>query len=619
MCGIAGIYHLNGKTADVALLKQMTGRMLHRGPDEDGYMADGPFTMGIRRLSIIDIEGGSQPIFNEDGRFCVTLNGEIYNYVELRSDLLKRGHRFRTNSDTEVIVHLFEEKGIECLRDLNGMYAFAVWDRMKRELYVARDRMGVKPLFFSVQDRVFSFSSDLQALNAVLNTRSIDRDSFMLYFGLAYVPYPNTIFKGIQKLPPANYLKVTPDGNVRTECYWQIKEQNFLHTKEENYCEEILALLEDAVKLQLRSDVPIGTFLSGGLDSSTVVAFLSKHVSCPVRTFSLGFEGGWDELPNARRVAEKFGTDHYEAVLKLEDVSPLLEESIRYLDEPIYDNSIVPTYFLSQTAKKAGVKVILNGTGGDEIFGGYLRYRMDGLKRWNLRMPDWMRKKVGGLGAYIDRRRGEKILHPSLMFLTSGADLNFMYEAFSKKNKYESRLNLLVDHFDRNIKNYRAVSDLMHRDLKGYLVDDVLSLLDKMTMAHSIEGRVPLLDHRLVELIFSIPDKIKLKGGELKSLFRRCMKDILPPELFNTPKIGFSGPTARWVNGPLKPIIRYHLVEAPIEIIREEMNMEWLKRIICAPSVDERYCESIFALHVFTCWYKFHVLKIKAKDILVTC
>jgi asparagine synthase (glutamine-hydrolysing) len=378
MCGINGIYDFNGNVVRREQLEVMNSKMVHRGPDDDGYFVSGPFGMGMRRLAIIDIEGGKQPITNEDERFFAVLNGEIYNYVELQKELVARGHILTTKSDTEVLVHLFEDEGTKCVQRLNGMFVFAIWDDLKRELFLFRDRIGIKPLFYTRQNNLFVFSSDLSSLTAILPlAKDVSLDAFLLYLGLSYVPYPWTIFRNVHKLEPGHYLEVDSSNEVIISKYWDIEEFETLRlAKIEDYQSLVLELLRDSIRLQMRSDVPIGTFLSGGVDSSCVVALLAEQTSQPVRTFSVGFEGHHtDERPYARLVAERFQTDHLELMITADDICNYFHKVINFLDEPLADNALFPTLMLSELARERGVKVILNGSGGDEIFGGYGRYR----------------------------------------------------------------------------------------------------------------------------------------------------------------------------------------------------------------------------------------------------
>lgn len=615
MCGICGIYNFDRTPVNHEKLKGMNNAMIHRGPDDEGYYISENMGLAMRRLSIIDIEKGHQPIFNENGSLAVVMNGEIYNYRELREILTRQGHIFRTNSDTEVIVHLFEEKGVECVTELNGMFAFAIWDDAKKELFLFRDRLGIKPLFYARSPASFVFCSDLLGIttNGFLK-REVDFNAFLSYLGLAYISYPQTIFKNIYKLEPGNFLKISATGDIAKEQYWKIKEFETLILPDiEDYHRHILNLLRDSIRLQMRSDVSIGTFLSGGVDSSSVVALLSECLDEPVKTFSVGFKGGSNELPYARLIAEKFHTEHFEVMMDDSDVPALISEIIEKLDEPISDNAVVPTLLLSKKAIEKGVKVILNGTGGDEIFGGYERYLPRGInKRLVNVLPLSIRKFSGNLFGYFDSDKGAKIASPELEFMASisGVNFSFLKQLIRERSDYEAIINNLVSTYRAHILTYNMkakTNQMMYFDLKNYLVGDVLSLLDKITMAVSLEGRVPLLDHRIVEFCFQIPDRIKFKQGRLKGLFRDVMKSVLPQEILHLPKGGFAGPTHAWITGSLKRSMREHLIEKPISFYREHLNISVIQEVLDNCERDHRYSETLFSLFIFCLWYKRHI------------
>jgi len=593
----------------------MTTLMLHRGPDDDGYYFNDDIGLGIRRLAIIDIEGGHQPILSEDGRYVVILNGEIYNYIELRQMLIRKGHVFKTDSDTEVIVHLFEEKGAECVSALNGMFAFTVWDNFRKELFVFRDRIGIKPLFYTSDSNSFVFCSDIRGITAVRPLKKdVDLSAFLSYLGFSYIPYPQSIFKDIYKLEPGHFLTITSTGQIKKEKYWDIENFETLNlSTEEDYQERILNMIRDSIRLQMRSDAPIGTFLSGGIDSSCVVALLSELVDQPVRTFSVGFQGGANELPYARVVAEKFRTNHSELYISENDVLPVISEIIHNLDEPLYDSAMIPSLMLSKMAVEKGVKVILNGTGGDEIFGGYNRY-LPQRKMWQIvnSLPSNVRKLSGNLISLLDKQRGMVIADPILFFINSISGINFVFAKQFLKNKthYEIMVNNISDVYSKFIPSNGKKAkrhQLMYLDLKNYLVGDVLSLLDKTTMAASLEGRVPLLDHRIVEMCFEIPDKIKFRNGQLKGVLRDTLKDIIPYEILHLPKAGFAGPLNHWINRSLKESMYEHLIESPISFYQEYLYMEVIKSALDNIEKNWRCSGTLFALYIFSLWYKVHI------------
>ncbi len=622
MCGICGIYRFDGQDVKQEDVTRMNQIMIHRGPDDEGYYINKTIGLGMRRLSIIDIAGGHQPISSEDGRYQIILNGEIYNYLELKKELIEKGHQFRTNTDTEVIVHLFEERGQDCVTELNGMFAFALWDNIQKELFIFRDRLGIKPLFYTSSPSSFIFCSDLLGIAALTKPvkQEININAFLSYIGLAYIPHPETVFKDVYKLEPGHFIKISANGKIIKKKYWDIREFETLNlSRIEDYQELILGLLRDSIRLQMRSDVSIGTFLSGGIDSSCVVALLSEQVKSPIKTFSVGFKRGINELPYAKLVSDKFHTDHSELLISDNDVPAILPEMIDTLDEPVSDNAIIPTLILSKKAIEKGVKVILNGTGGDEIFGGYERYLpKNRLKKVINSLPGNIRKLIGNLFAYFDNNKGLKIASQELEFMASISGINFSFakQLFKNKLHYESLLSNIISKYKEYIPDNTkdGTHHLMFLDLKEYLAGDVLSLLDKMTMAVSLEGRVPLLDHRIVETCFRIPDRIKCKNGQLKGFFKDIMKNILPPEIFHLPKAGFSGPTHYWVNNSLRRSMYKHLVENPIPFYQEYLQKGAIKYALDTSNKHWFYSETLFSLYIFSLWYQKHV---EGKEIVV--
>lgn len=554
MCGINGIFYLNGRPVIKDELLKMNSMMTHRGPDDEGYYINKNIGLAMRRLSIIDVHGGHQPLTNEDGRYWIVFNGEIFNFVELRQGLQSR-HRFTTNSDTEVIIHLYEEHGEKCLQYLNGMFTFAIWDNVEKELFIARDRLGVKPFFYFQYDQTFAFSSELKALIKVAPFQAeVDYTSFLLYIFLMYVPDPECIVKGIKKLEPGHFIKVKRSGIVCKEKYWDVKRFSTFGSSDESALrDELLFLLKDAIRIQKRSDVPIGTFLSGGLDSGTVVALLAEQNEQPVRTFSVGFEGHiYDERPAARIIAERFGTSHRELVVTAKMAQEGLSEVVYLMDEPVYDSAAVPVFLLSRMARHDGVKVILNGTGGDEIFGGYPRYMDNELRRRVINLLP--RPVLNLIGDFLEKcgiNFGMRMNNQVFDYLcrisgrVSFAD-NFLTDK-DWPDILREKLEEILDPIFYDPRLSSAVSRRMYFDLKTYLVGDLLMLLDKMTMGASIEGRVPLLDHRLVEFMFSLSDHYKLADGKLKVFFRKTISDMLPDEVLHLPKRGFGAPVGNWV------------------------------------------------------------------------
>ncbi|HMH50514.1 MAG TPA: asparagine synthase (glutamine-hydrolyzing) [Candidatus Acidoferrum sp.] len=551
MCGIAGIHRFDGAPPETRALQSMLDRMVHRGPDDQGSFTDGGLTFGIRRLSIIDVKGGHQPIESEDGRYCIVFNGEIYNFLELRADLVGR-HTFRTHSDTEVLLHLYEERGPACLADLNGMFAFAVWDRRERELFVARDRLGIKPLFYVAEPGRFAFSSELRSLVELTGRRTIDETAFLMYLLMMYVPAPDCLVEGIRKLPPAHYLKIDRHGRIETRRYWDVERFGDARIDEREARERLLELLRDAIRLQQRSDVPLGIFLSGGLDSGTVVALMAEQVTQPVRTFSVGFEGHlYDERPAARMVAARHGARHRELLLDAKAAIAALPEVAASIDEPVCDSAAVPTLLLSRLAREDGITVILNGTGGDEVFGGYPRYSDQAWRRGLEAMPRGLRRLAGlalGAGGSAQALRLRSPVVDYLCRISGRVDLmSRLLRDPAWTRRLTERLDALLSPIFHDPRLVTAVSRRTYFDLHTYLAGDLLPLLDKMTMAASVEGRVPLLDHRLVEWMFALPDRYRVAGGATKRLFRQAIGDLLPKEVLAIPKRGFGAPVGHWL------------------------------------------------------------------------
>ena len=572
MCGICGIYGATGLPEDArALTRAMCDVIVHRGPDEDGYYADGPISLGMRRLSIIDLATGRQPIHNEDKTVWVVYNGEIFNFPALKPELLARGHRFYTNADTEVIVHLYEEYGEDFVTRLNGMFAIALWDTKAKKLLLARDRLGIKPLHYAWQNGRLYFGSEIKSLLRAGVSREIDLESLSRFFTFEYVPAPNSIFTAIKKLLPG-HIMIVRDGKSEIRRYWDV---HYAETKikarpEADYAEEIAARLRESVRMRLLSDVPLGVFLSGGIDSSTVTALMSETAGGRIKTFSIGFkEKTFDELDYARMVAERFGTEHTEFVVDAAQVAGLVPTLMEYLDEPLADASIVPTYVISKLARRF-VTVALAGDGGDELFGGYDTYKAFKVARAYRKIPGFLRK--GLIGPSVRRLpASEKRL--SFEFkakkFVAGAEYPFeiantlWWGAYSpaQKNRLFSpalRGRLSADPFApiaaqaAFTKAADPLDRLAYLDLKLYLQDDLLVKVDRMSMANSLEIRVPFLDYTFVEFAATVPSRLKLKGFTSKHILKKAMESRLPKEILTKKKIGFDIPLGPWIRKELR-------------------------------------------------------------------
>ncbi len=573
MCGIYGILQLDGSPAPADALRAMGQLTIHRGPDDEGSHVDGPLAFGMRRLSIIDVGGGHQPLANEDGTLWLIANGEIYNYRELRDDLVAKGHRFKTGSDCETILHLYELEGDAFIERLNGMYAFALWDSRRKRLLIGRDRLGVKPLYLWQDGRRLIFASEAKAILAVPGIgRDLDPAGLQSYLALGYVPAPQSIFRGIRKLPPATLLAVS-DGRLEERRYWRVPPAIDRVTTESDWIARVRARLEESVRMQMVSDVPIGAFLSGGIDSSAVVAFMSAHSDQPVKTYSIGFGGGnaedyYNELPYARQVAEQFGTDHHEIIVR-PDVVSLLPRLLWHMDEPIADTAFITTYLVSEFARRE-VTVILSGVGGDELFGGYRRYLGSHYQGYFDRLPSGLQRAAFALGEKLPSDRHSPMLNAMRLakgFLAS-AGLPF-------EERYRSYIQVFSDEMTAALKREgggsewdplaaafgNATSDdelnrMLCVDAETQLPDDLLLLTDKMSMAVSLECRVPLLDHELTELAARMPEAVKIRGGQLKHVMKAALKSVLSPDILERKKRGFGTPMGAWLKGDLAPLVR---------------------------------------------------------------
>ena len=580
MCGIAGYIDLwdAGEARDVeeraAILDRMCRIITHRGPDDQGVMLKPGVALGMRRLSIIDLAGGHQPISGEDGSVTIVFNGEIYNFLELKPQLEARGHRFITHSDTEAIVHAYEEFGPECLQHLRGMFAFAIWDEKARRLFIARDRAGKKPLYYTTTPKgTLVFGSELKALLEHPDViRDLDVEALDAYITLGYVPDPLSIFRHIHKLPPGHYLTFSA-GDVSVKQYWDFDLQNDRSLSEKDCLEELRALLDESVRLRLISDVPLGAFLSGGIDSSTVVAMMARHMGQPVKTFSIGFhEDSYSELKYARLTAEKFATDHHEFFVT-PDICSIVDELVWHFDEPFADSSAIPTYMVSKLAREH-VTVILSGDGGDELFAGYTRYVVDRKREGFGLLPRPLRERVmRPLSQHLPHATwGRNYLHNvSLDPISRYLDSVSVFTSLNRKSLYTpeflnklgratyvSKLfQSLVDHVDSD----EPLDRLLYLDSKTYLPGDILTKVDRMSMAVSLEARAPLLDHKLIEFVARIPASLKLAGLETKYLLKKAVKDLVPSEILDRPKQGFGVPIQEWINQQLRSRLRETLTE----------------------------------------------------------
>jgi asparagine synthase (glutamine-hydrolysing) len=566
MCGIAGIVNFDRRPVRREEVAAMCGALAHRGPDDDGFYLGGGVGLGMRRLSIIDLHTGHQPIGNEDGSVWVVFNGEIYNFQELRQELESRGHVFATNTDTEAIAHLYEEHGPACVDKLRGMFAFALWDDRRKQLLLARDRLGIKPLYFADLGGRLVFASEVKALLALGEIDvALDWPAVSHLFAFLATPRDQSLIRGVRKLEPGQTLIATAERGLRLARYWDVRFEPDRSHDETYFVEGLRALLEESVRLHLVSDVPLGAFLSGGIDSSAVVALMSRLTPEPIKTFSIGFaDQEYSELEHARLVARAFGTDHHELVVE-PDALGILEDVAWYLDEPLGDPSSIPTYLVSRLASES-VTVVLSGDGGDELFAGYDKYVVEGRERRYRFVPGPLRRLCGRLpGIMPDTMRGRNFLrHLAFDGIDRYLDATTLFNP-------DEQARLFAPHVARRLAGYDPwdagrpwladgdahwLSTLQYADLQGYLPLDILTKVDRMSMAHSIEARVPLLDHKVVEFAATIPPELQLKNGTTKHVFKRAMRDLLPAAIIDRPKHGFAVPLGRWFRGQLSGVVR---------------------------------------------------------------
>ena len=573
MCGIFGLLGLRG---DLDLGKfsipNDTETLRHRGPDASGSYYNQSVYLGFRRLSIIDLVTGDQPLFNEDKSKVIVFNGEIYNYRELRRELITKGHQFRTSSDTETIIHSYEEWGTSCIHRFRGMFAFVIWDQEKRSLFIARDRLGIKPIFYAEVGGVLYFASEMKALLQYPDfPRDIDTDGVAAFFSLSYIPAPHTIFKNIRKLPPGHFMLVR-DGRLTIRKYWDLHFAPDYSKGEKQHQDQFMSILEEAVRLRMIADVPLGAFLSGGIDSGAVVAMMSQHSDKPVRTFCIGFGGDTgghlDERGYALEVSRKFGCMHSEFEV-LPDVQGIADEIVNSFDEPFADPGTIPSYYVCKIARQH-VTVALSGLGGDEVFGGYERY--SGFKIGNLytRLPGFLREAVIRplIESLHERRDGHYTVNHLKRFVRS-ANLpddrryfgslsrlqnqkdSFLFNGVELKNGLENCRELVLNHF--NAPNATEPIDrAFYCDFKTYLPDDILALTDRISMWHSLEVRVPFLDHKLVEFCATIPSHLKVNLWDKKRILKKALKGVLPDDVISHRKQGFIGPMSQWIGGELR-------------------------------------------------------------------
>jgi len=619
VCGISGkVYTNTARLVTAGEIEAMRDTMVSRGPDAGGLHLDRHAGLGHRRLSIIDLAGSVQPMSNEDGTVWIVYNGEIYNFVELRQELLARGHRFRTSGDTEVIVHLYEEFGRDCVTRLRGMFAFAIWDARSDTLLLARDRIGIKPLYYTLNDQAFLFGSELKALVAdehVRARREIDAEAVHSYLSFLCVPDPACIYRGIRKLPAGHTLTIgNANATLSLRRYWNVAFREEQGVADEAWEERLLELLQEAVRIRLVADVPLGAFLSGGIDSSTVVALMARLMDRPVKTFSIGFaETAYNEASDAKRVARHLGTDHTELILSPTQARSVIPSLLEHFDEPFADASAIPTHYVSKLAREQ-VTVVLSGDGGDELFGGYpWRQVRPWYQRHLSRLPRPVRsgiRRVTGMlppgvrGTNYLRRIDipyERYVLDAMAVFDDGDRRELYAPCFAEDMKG-------IDPYLHHLPNLTGSTDrpwdarMMEYDLKTYLPNDVLTKVDRMSMRASLETRVPLLDHRLVEFAAKIPSRLKIRRGIGKHILKHVMAPFLPPEVFEKRKQGFSVPLSIWLRTDLREDILDTLSGGNRHGFFNQRAVERLTEAFFRGDASRDY--QVWTLYAFELWYR---------------
>lgn len=629
MCGIVAIANYKpDQWVNEKMLADMCQIIRHRGPDDQGLLIDKNIGLGMRRLSIIDLSTGHQPMSNEDESIWIVYNGECYNFLEWREYLKQKGHQFKTNSDTETIIHLYEEFGYDCLKKINGMFSFCLWDKNRQELFIARDRLGVKPLYYTRTSARLILSSEIKAI--LLDpqvSREVDLESFSNYLTFRFAPHPKTMFKGIFKLPAGHFM-IYKDENIKIHQYWEVEfKEPMKQKKPQQYIDEFLALLKDAVRLRLISDVPLGAFLSGGLDSTTIVALMSQLISQPVKTFSIGFgdcvgdRTYWDERDFSALAAKFYQTDHHELPVKADMIS-LLPKLVWHLDEPIADPGALPTMIVSELARQY-VTVSLSGMGADETIGGYKKYTANTIVNYYRLLPK------GLLEGCISKLPLKPLLryriNKSLAFFQLQDEIDRCVTLLGSINN-ESKNRLISESVRASLPGFRsqevykhllenktiasALNRLLYLEMKTYLSDQLLPITDKTSMAHSLEVRTPFLDYRLVEFEAGVPPQLKVRGLTTKYLLKKAVVDLVPKEIIWRKKQGFSVPIDQWFKKELKNYLP--------NLIKDKgfkkaclFNTDYIAWLIHEHGRSGYFSFELWAIIVFDLWYKAYIERIE--------
>jgi asparagine synthase (glutamine-hydrolysing) len=621
VCGICGKFNFDPQEAvRPELIQAMADTIVHRGPDDEGFHVCGPVGLGFRRLSIIDLSGGHQPLSNEDDSVWIVFNGEIYNYEELRNDLLKRGHKFKTKSDTEVIVHLYEQFGERCLEKLRGMFAFAIWDDRRKSLFIARDRVGIKPLYYYSSPKCLIFASEIKAIladpqvNREVSPAMIDR--FLTFY---YIPGEETILKGVRKLSPGSYL-IAKDGKVQVQSYWDLHfEPSSLSLPQAE--EQLMALLEESVKIHMIADVPVGFLLSGGVDSTAMLGLAVGKTDKPLSSYTIGFSEAniADERPYAKLAAQRYGSDHHETTISSKDFLDFLPQFVWHMEEPVCEPPAVALHYVSKLARNY-VKVLISGEGGDEAFAGYPNYRnLLWLERAK-RMAGPARPVLGAgislLGQVLGSRRISRYAplvnspFESYYFSRTSSPFQFFNQHYAnlyspdfidKVSKTKS-VEVIKKYFGNGTGSDR-VNQMLYVDTKTWLTDDLLIKADKITMANSIELRVPLLDHKLLEFAASLPGNYKVRGFETKYIAKKALQKKVPREIIERKKAGFPVPYDSWLRGELKEWLSSVLLDEST-LSRGYFKKSSVEQLIATNQRDGVYAREVFSLATLELWHR---------------
>jgi asparagine synthase (glutamine-hydrolysing) len=621
MCGIAGIVRNDGKQIDQQLLVRMCEAIRHRGPDDDGFYINGSVGLGMRRLAIIDLKRGKQPIHNQDRSSWIVFNGEIYNYLELRDKLEKLGHTFYTNSDTEAIVHAYDQFGVDCPKHLRGMFAFAIWNERTQELFLARDRVGKKPLLYAQVNNQFIFGSEFSALLLHPDiSRDVEPEALDYYLSFMCIPAPLTAYRAIRKLEPAHWLRWR-NGEIETQRYWQPDFTKKIEISEEEAGERTVEILRDAVRVRLMSEVPLGAFLSGGIDSSAVVALMSQESSERVKTFSIGFdEQDFSELHHARRIAEHVGADHHEFIVR-PDALEVLPTLVEHYGEPYADSSAVPTYYVAKETRKH-VTVALNGDGGDESFAGYERYIAMGLTEKYRRVPSFLREsviketvnliptsplkrsKVRSVQRMLNAVALPRVdRYTRWMSVFNEETKQPLYSDFFREQTRSADATGVLGEWFRRANGIGILDAMLLTDQMTYLPNDLLVKVDIASMAVSLEARSPFLDQHVIEFAASLPQHLKLRGLTSKYLLKKVLRKFLPAENLNRGKMGFGVPVGHWFRGQMQSFLREVLLSEKA-LRRGLFKPETVKQLIELHTCGERdYSQQLWTLLMLELWF----------------